>query len=259
MYTTFPSHVCAVLYRALAYLCLQQWQNYNISWVKRCTTACSAHIITPSGSPEVSSKPYLELRALQDISQRDMVLSKSTVSNVTTCTPEDIMAKSTLESTDHFYCDTCATLLIVPGDSPDNYAARLPFLPSDPRPDPAQAPPRLMELSVSLKTFNVAAIASFGAQVPYRASFSTIHQRCLSSIVINDPPASMNLSTVPPFLPTSRKEVYQKPQIRAIYHLACALPLCGGGARSDALGLLDDARARYGKLMSWETCDVRFG
>ena len=116
---------------------VEQWQNYVVSWIKRCTTTCAAHIIAPSGSPAVPSDPYLELRARQDISPGDKVLSESTVSNVTTSTPEDIMTKSTLESTDHFFCDTCATLLIVPGDSPDNHAEKFPFLPSDPRPDPA--------------------------------------------------------------------------------------------------------------------------
>ncbi|KAL2037076.1 hypothetical protein N7G274_010203 [Stereocaulon virgatum] len=116
---------------------VEQWQNYVVTWVQRCTTCCSAYIITPSGSPGSPSEPYLELRALQDISAGDKVLSESTVSNVTTSTPEDVVAKSALGSTDHFYCDTCATLLVVPGDSPHNYAARLPFLTSDPKPDPA--------------------------------------------------------------------------------------------------------------------------
>ena len=107
---------------------VEQWQKYIVSFVQKCTTACLAHVITLSSLPVVSYEPYLELSALLDIRPGAKVLSERTVCNVTTSTPEDVMAKSTLESTAHFYCDTCATLLIIPGSSPDNYASERPNL-----------------------------------------------------------------------------------------------------------------------------------
>ena len=122
---------------------LNEWQEITSPWVKNCAKNCSAHVIIPVNSQRGSSKPYLELRALQDINPEEHVLFEQTDSNVTTSTPENIMANSNLDSIDHFYCDTCAALLVVPGDSPDNYSGStvpIPVRPSKLRQSPNLSP-----------------------------------------------------------------------------------------------------------------------
>ncbi|KAK3175872.1 hypothetical protein OEA41_007194 [Lepraria neglecta] len=122
---------------------LNEWQKIISPWVKNCAKTCSAHVITPVNSQRGSSKPYLELRALQDINPEENVLFEQTDSNVTTSTPESIMANSSLDSTDHFYCDTCAALLVVPGRCRDNYSGStvpIQFRPSNLRQSPNLSP-----------------------------------------------------------------------------------------------------------------------
>ena len=122
---------------------LNEWQKIISPWVRNCAKTCSAHVITPVNSQRGSSEQYLELRALQDINPEENVLFEQTNSNVTTSTPKNIMANSSLDSTHHFYCDTCAALLVVPGDCPDNYSGStvpIPFRPSHLRQSPNLSP-----------------------------------------------------------------------------------------------------------------------
>ena len=65
-----------------------------------------------------ASKPYIELRASQDIDRGDLILSEQTISNVTTSIPEVIEAKRRVGIFDYYYCNSCASLLIVPLQCP---------------------------------------------------------------------------------------------------------------------------------------------
>lgn len=64
-------------------------------------------------------KPHLELRANRDVKIGDLVLSEQTKSNVTTSIPEQIKANRLAGIFDHYYCNSCASLLallIIPQD-----------------------------------------------------------------------------------------------------------------------------------------------
>lgn len=82
----------------------------------------------------------------------------------------------------------------------------------------------------------------------------------LASLVINDGPDANKLAlseeakkkmNLRKFQPNQRQELCSALEIRAIYRLASALYLCGGGARANALGLIDDAINQL-DILEWE-------
>ena len=83
----------------------------------------------------------------------------------------------------------------------------------------------------------------------------------LASILINDVPRCDRPGDKQKyFSPTNRKTIYLALEIRALYRLCGALYECGGGARSDALGMIDDIERRCTALMPWEwRCFQRLG
>ena len=76
----------------------------------------------------------------------------------------------------------------------------------------------------------------------------------LSSIVINDTPEIKSLGDPrhEPFSTTKRSVVCVALEIRAIYRLCGALYRCGGGARADALGMIDDTLHHCRGIEAWE-------
>ena len=87
----------------------------------------------------------------------------------------------------------------------------------------------------------------------------------LAGIVVNEEPdiskfdldpahvKKMNMKT---FLLNKREDICAALEVRAIYRLAGALYLCGGGARHDALGLIDDAVMSL-DILQWELLFLR--
>ena len=65
-------------------------------------------------TPPEGPKLFVELRANRDISSEDLVLSDKTISRVTTSIPEQIQAKRRSDNLDHYHCNHCASLLLVP-------------------------------------------------------------------------------------------------------------------------------------------------
>ena len=76
----------------------------------------------------------------------------------------------------------------------------------------------------------------------------------LSSIVINDIPELEDSKETKhePFSISKRQVMCLALQVRAVYRLCGALYLCGGGARSDALGLIEDAITHCQGMENWE-------
>lgn len=76
----------------------------------------------------------------------------------------------------------------------------------------------------------------------------------LSTIVINDIPEFEDPNAVKctRFSPHKRQVVCMALEIRAIYRLCGALFMCGGGVRSDAIGLIEDAYKRCTGMEDWE-------
>lgn len=76
----------------------------------------------------------------------------------------------------------------------------------------------------------------------------------LSNLVINDIPQFEDPPAIKctRFPLNKRQVVCMALEIRAIYRLCGALYMCGGGARSDALGLIDDAHKRCTGMEDWE-------
>jgi len=76
----------------------------------------------------------------------------------------------------------------------------------------------------------------------------------LSTIVINDIPELEypKGEKCALFSINKRQVVCMALEIRAIYRLCGALYMCGGGAQSDALGLIDDAHKRCTGMEDWE-------
>ena len=94
--------------------------------VKMCTTTCFPHVVTSADILDDTFKPYVELRAKQDIRHGELVLLERTVSHVTTSSPEDLFMKAQEKTSkdsqvNKYYCDTCSTLLVVPKDCPIKY------------------------------------------------------------------------------------------------------------------------------------------
>ena len=104
--------------------------------MESCSENCSASIIeqetddTPLGDP----KRYFELRANRDINSGDLVLSAQTISTVTTSIPEQVEEGRRNGITDHYYCNSCASMLVVPQQCPNTFQtphrpAEVKFLP----------------------------------------------------------------------------------------------------------------------------------
>ena len=82
----------------------------------------------------------------------------------------------------------------------------------------------------------------------------------LASLVINDTPEvaqeeirpqATKIINLKKFDINQQPEMYSALEVRAVYRLVGALSLCGGGARADALELLDDAIVNL-DIMEWE-------
>lgn len=105
--------------------------------------------------------------------------------------------------------------------------------------------------------------------------FWTIHGDCnvrghwaaspLASIVINDIPQNSELKGFPAQADTfkvskfplnDRGDLCDALEVRAMYRVAGALHLCGGGARNEAMGFIDDALAMC-KAKTWEVLYFR--
>lgn len=94
------------------------WQNHVRDWVESCTDKCSAWLIQEE---ESDSKLYIDLRAKQDIKSGDLILSEQVVFKVTTSDPEQVEDERLGGTLDHYYCNSCASLLVVPLQCPNEY------------------------------------------------------------------------------------------------------------------------------------------
>ncbi|KAL6716159.1 hypothetical protein ACLMJK_005725 [Lecanora helva] len=75
----------------------------------------------------------------------------------------------------------------------------------------------------------------------------------LAAILINDIPINWSGNPMPqPFNIKRRQIVCLALGVRALYRLCGALYLCGGGAWSDAIGLIEDANIRCEEIEEWE-------
>jgi len=100
----------------------RDWQTLLRSWVSKCTSNCSPRVMGTLDVYDGTSKPHVELFAARDIAPGEIVLNEQTNSNVTTSIPEAIFEEKTMFIEEgHYYCDTCASLLIVPGPCPIAY------------------------------------------------------------------------------------------------------------------------------------------
>lgn len=100
------------------------WQKKVHAWAEICSENCSALVVEPEETDDTlveGAKPYVELRAKRDINSGDLVLSEQTFSNVTTSIPEHIAAKRRAGVFDHYYCNSCASLLAVPQQCPNKF------------------------------------------------------------------------------------------------------------------------------------------
>lgn len=70
---------------------------------------------------ESTSKLHVDLRANQDINSGDLILSEQAVFNVTTSDPEQVEDERLGGTLDHYYCNSCASLLAVPLQCPNEY------------------------------------------------------------------------------------------------------------------------------------------
>lgn len=100
------------------------WRKQAQVWLEKCSDSCSASVVLPieredpmAGDP----KPYIELGANRDIYAGDLILSERTISNVTTSIPEQVEAKRGAGILDHYYCNSCASLLVVPQECSNQF------------------------------------------------------------------------------------------------------------------------------------------
>ncbi|CAD6572761.1 MAG: hypothetical protein ASARMPREDX12_005434 [Alectoria sarmentosa] len=99
------------------------WQKKLHAWVESCSENCSASVIEPETDDTRLENPkrYFELRANRDINSGDLVLSTQTISNVTTSIPEQVEEGRRTGIIDHYYCNSCASLLVVPQQCPNTF------------------------------------------------------------------------------------------------------------------------------------------
>ena len=97
---------------------MQEWQESLKDWVgdqQNCTTRVVDYLDNDEKLPKLS----IEFVAVRDIAAGELVLSEEYATSVTTSIPEEVVDKRVLQSKDtRLYCDTCASLLIVPGTVP---------------------------------------------------------------------------------------------------------------------------------------------
>ena len=93
-----------------------KWASRVQSWVEAHSQNCSAMIIQPEEAADSIDdlKPYVELRAKMDINPGEIILSVLSIINLTTSTPEQVQARRQAGFTDQYYCNSCASLLVVP-------------------------------------------------------------------------------------------------------------------------------------------------
>lgn len=96
---------------------------------------------------ESDSKLYIDLRANQDIKSGDLILSEQAVFNVTTSDPEQVEDERLGGTLDHYYCNSCASLLVVPLQCPNKYQHNGTPVPSEVSP----GIPTLSPLSLSFQ------------------------------------------------------------------------------------------------------------
>ena len=92
------------------------------SWLETFSKRCSVFPVSDK-SPGENSKRYIELRANQDISPGDLLFQEQTELNVTTSDPKQVKAKRSAGILDHYYCNICASLLVVPRQHSSNFRA----------------------------------------------------------------------------------------------------------------------------------------
>lgn len=92
----------------------------------------------PDDTLSEGTRPYVELRANQDIDSGDLVLSEQSISNVTTSMPDQIEEKRRAGTLDHYYCNSCASLLSVPQQCPHKFQTTQ--NPAEPEPIPPATP-----------------------------------------------------------------------------------------------------------------------
>ncbi|KAI4157614.1 MAG: hypothetical protein LQ342_008141 [Letrouitia transgressa] len=83
------------------------------SFVKRYSPSTSPYVLERS---QEQMEPDIELRASRDISPGDLILTERNAFHVSTCIPEKAVAtnKNSAEEPVIFYCDSCATRLLLP-------------------------------------------------------------------------------------------------------------------------------------------------
>jgi len=97
------------------------WQQLLRSWVHKSSSNCTPFIVETGDIWDETATSYAELRADRDVNAGELILTEQTVSNVTTSIPEDIFENQYATPSRRYYCDTCASLLIVPTQLPVRY------------------------------------------------------------------------------------------------------------------------------------------
>lgn len=137
-----------------------RWQKKVHAWVESCSENCSASVIEPEELNDTrleDPKRYFELRANRDINSGDLVLSTQTISTVTTSIPEQVEEGRRTGIIDHYYCNSCASLLVVPQQCPNTF--QTPHKPAEPEVPPAipTLPPITLSPQDQTKTTQVEA------------------------------------------------------------------------------------------------------
>lgn len=70
-------------------------------------------------------KPYVELQAKRDITPGESILSVLSIINLTTSIPERVQARRHAGFVDHYYCNSCASLLVIPRDCTKKFEKRI--------------------------------------------------------------------------------------------------------------------------------------
>lgn len=109
----------------------RDWQLLLKEWVSGYTSNCTPRVMGYLDVYDGQSKPYIELAASREIQTGELLVTEQTRSNVTTSIPEEIHEHFTQHCEEaHYYCDSCATKLVVPGISPICYKGSSVPLPS---------------------------------------------------------------------------------------------------------------------------------
>ena len=84
-------------------------------------------IIQPAEADDTMDdlKPYVELQAKRDISPGEIILSVQSIINLTTSIPEQVQARRHAGFADPYYCNSCASLMVVPRECTKKFEKRL--------------------------------------------------------------------------------------------------------------------------------------